>query len=96
MNRKETKKETQDASLSYFFRRFFENRVYTIKAASIIATNPMFPAASGVIPNNTQRFVTNPFVSSAIKIKKIGRHKLYPLIQRHSRPSMFIDPMISG
>jgi hypothetical protein len=27
-----------------------------------------------------QRFVTNPFVSSAIKIKNIGRHKLYLLI----------------
>jgi hypothetical protein len=69
-----------------YLRRFFVNRVYTIKAASIIATNPIFLAASGVIPNNIQRFETKLFVSSAIKIKNIGRHKLYPLIQRPTRP----------
>ena len=74
-------KETQNLRLFvYYLRRFFVNRVYTIKAASIIATNPIFSAATDDIPNKMQRFVTNPFVSSAIKIKNIGRHKLYLLI----------------
>jgi hypothetical protein len=74
-------KETQILRLFvYYLRRFFENRVYTIKAASIIATNPIFPAASVDIPNKMQRFVTKPLVSSAIKIKNTGRHKLYLLI----------------